>query len=141
MGLRMLLESFDHSCCLHGFCRVAFPTLGVFLRRRQAADLQADRPAVEAAAIPLVEFLTFEVPTHFALLGGHLALLGIFLISFSVSPEFSSRIFQVRARVSPGSSLALCSGVHSRRPRLGYQQLRRKPICLLFVSFHSDQIR
>ena len=82
----MLLESFGLSCCLHVFCRVEFPTLGVFLRRRQAADLQADRPAVEAAAIPSVEFLTFEVLTHFALLGGHLALLGIFLISFSVFP-------------------------------------------------------
>ena len=69
-----------------------------------------------------------------------MALLGIFLISFSVSPEFSSRIFQVRARVSPGSSLALCFGVHSLRTRLGYKQLRRKPIGLLFVNFHSDQI-
>ena len=90
----MLLESFDHSCCLHGFCRVEFPTLGVFLRRRQPADPQADRPAEESAAIPSVEFLTFEVPTHFALLGGHLALLGIFLISFSVTPEFSSWFFK-----------------------------------------------
>ena len=104
------------------------------------ADPQADRPAGESAAIPSVESLTFEVPTHIALLGGHLELLGIFSISFSVTPEFSSCILQVRARVSPGSSLALCFGVHSRRTRLGYTQLRRKPICLLFVSFHSDQI-
>ena len=140
IGLRMLLESFGLSCCLHVFCRVEFPTLGVFLRSRQPADPQADRPAGESAAIPSVEVCTSEVPTHFALLGGHLALLGIFLISFSLTPEFSSCIFQVRARVSPGSSLALCFGVHSRRTRLGYKQLRRKPICLLFVSFHSDQI-
>ena len=89
---------------------------------------------------PQLKFFTFEVATNFALLGGHLALLGIFLISFSVSPEFSIRIFQVRARVSPGYFLALCSGFHSRTSRLGYKQQRRKPIHLLFVSFHSDQI-
>ena len=69
---------------------------------------QADRPAGESVAVPSVELLTFEVPTHCALLGGHLALLGIFLISFSLTPEFSSCILQAHARVSPGSSLALC---------------------------------
>ena len=142
--LRMLLESFGLSCCLHVFCRVEFPTLGVFLRSRQPADPQADRPAGESAAIPSVEVCTSEVPTYFALLGGHLAQpLGParhFLdIIFCVSVVFQSH-FQVSVRVSPGYSLALCSGVHSRRSRLGYKQLRRKPICLLFVSFHSDQI-
>ena len=60
---------------------------------------QADRPAGESVAVPSVELLTFEVPTHCALLGDHLALLGIFLISFSVYLSFSSRIFQVRVRV------------------------------------------
>ena len=72
-GLRMLLESSGLRCCLHVFCRVEFPTLGVFLRGRQPADPQADRPAGESAAIPSVEVCTSEVPTHFALLGGHLA--------------------------------------------------------------------
>ena len=37
-------------------------------------------------------------------------------------------------------SLWPSSGVHSRRSGLGYLQLRRKPIYLLFVSFHSDQL-
>ena len=50
-----------------------FRLLGVFLRGRQPADPQADRPAGESAAIPSVEVCTSEVPTHFALLGGHLA--------------------------------------------------------------------
>ena len=45
--------------------------------------------------------------------------------------------FKFRARVSPGYSLALRSGVHSRRSHLGYKQLRRKPIYLLLVSFRS----
>ena len=60
IGLRMLLESFDLSCCLYGFCRVEFPTLGVFLRSRQPADPQADRPAGESAAILSVEVLNFR---------------------------------------------------------------------------------
>ena len=55
VGLRMLLENFGLSCCLHVFCRVEFLTLGVFLRNRQPADPQADRPAGEGAAIPSVE--------------------------------------------------------------------------------------
>ena len=50
-----------------------FRLLGVFLCGRQPADPQADRPAGESAAIPSVEVCTSEVPTHFALLGGHLA--------------------------------------------------------------------
>ena len=54
----MLLESFDLSCRLQVFCRVEFPTLGVFLRSRQPADSQADRPAGESAAIPSVEVVT-----------------------------------------------------------------------------------
>ena len=87
-----------------------FRLLGVFLRGRQPADPQADRPAGESAAIPSVEVCTSEVPTHFALLGGHLAQpLGParhFLdLIFCVSVVFQSH-FSVRVRVSPGSSLA-----------------------------------
>ena len=67
------LDSFGFSFRFQVFCRVEFPTLGVFLRGRQPADPQADRPAGESAAIPSVEVCTSEVPTHFALLGGHLA--------------------------------------------------------------------
>ena len=72
--------SFALSCCLHVFCRVEFLTLGVFLRNRQPADPQADRPAGEGAAIPSVEVSKWRptsrgVPAFF-LLGAHLALLG-----------------------------------------------------------------
>ena len=52
--------------------RISDPS-GVFLRSRQPADPQADRPAGESAAIPSVEVCTSEVLTHFALLGGRLA--------------------------------------------------------------------
>ena len=72
--------SFALSCCLHVFRRVEFLTLGVFLRNRQPADPQADRPAGEGAAIPSVEVSKWRptsrgVPAFF-LLGAHLALLG-----------------------------------------------------------------
>ena len=130
IGLRMLLESFDHSCCLHGFCRVKFPTLGVFLRSRQPADPQADRLAGESAAIPSVEVCTSEVLHHFALLGGHLAqplgparhFLGIiFYVSVVFQSHFSGSCSSLFLQVSLWPS----SGVHSRRSRLGYLQLRR----------------
>ena len=75
-----------------------FRLLRVFLCGRQPADPQADRPAGESAAIPSVEVCTSEVPTHFALLGGHLAQpLGparhfldlIFGVSVVFQPHFS----------------------------------------------------
>ena len=43
------------------------------------------------------------------------------------------QIFSLQVPLWPSSC------VHSRRSRLGYQQLRCKPIYLLLVSFHSDQ--
>ena len=66
-----------------------FRLLGVFLRGPQPADPQPDRPAGESAAIPSIEVCTSEVPTYFALLGGHLAQ------PLGPAPHFLDLIFYV----------------------------------------------
>ena len=91
VGLRVPLESFDLSCCLYGFCRVEFPTLGVFLRSRQPADSQADRPAGESAAIPSVEVFYFRSGDPFHAAWGPLGPARHFLdLIFCVSGVFHS---------------------------------------------------